>query len=219
MDERHARGRRWLRHVGSVLVGAAIVARALAAHAADGPGRIERFDLKTEAATTKVILMLSRPLAFDVHVLDGEAGKSAQRLVLDFADTTLAADVTAPKKIDDGFVRQIRTGTPSPGTARVVLDLASDVTHAIEAYETPPHVTITIAAANAGAASATTPPDATAPPPASEPEETATPHPARSPKPQAKAKVKAKATPARGAHAKSAAHPRPVPTPRAKRSK
>lgn len=200
-------GWRWLRHVGAVLGVVTIVARAIAADGADSAGRIEHIELKTETAATKVILMLSQPLPFDARVLDGEIGKSAQRLVLDFADTTLAPDVTAARKVDDGFVRQIRTGTPSPGTARVVLDLASNVTHSIEPYETPPHVTITITAGNAAAPSAA--PASEAPAPAPDAEDTATPHPARSPKP------KAKATPARGAHGpapakRAAPHPQPT---------
>lgn len=198
-----ARGRRWLRCVGAVLVWATVGAPALAA---DEPGRIERIELKTETAATKVILMLSRPLAFDVHVLDGEAGKSAERLVLDFTDTTLAAEVTAPKKVDDGFVRQIRTGTPSPGTARVVLDLASNVTHAIEAYETPPHVTVTIATASDAAMPTA---EGSAAPPAAKATADAVRRTAPTPR----------STPTRRPQGKTPPHPRPVPTQRTKRSK
>src|SRR5436853_1319210 len=81
IDERRSRPRTLV-----ALAVLALLGNAVRAGAADEPaGRIERIDLKTEAATTKVIIMLSRPLAFDVHVLDGEAArKSARRLVLDF---------------------------------------------------------------------------------------------------------------------------------------
>lgn len=127
-------------------VAAAVLATgAFGAAAADATGRIESIQLKTERDSTKVIVMLSRPLAFDVRVLDAEAQKSARRLVLDFANATLAPEVIAPIAVDDGFVRQIRTGQFTASTARVVLDLASDAKHSVEAYESPPHVTIAVA--------------------------------------------------------------------------
>lgn len=111
----------------------------------DAAGRIESIQLKTERDVTKVIVMLSRPLAFDVRVLAAEAEKSARRLVLDFANATLAPEVIPPVEVGDGFVRQIRTGQFTASTARIVLDLASDTKHSVEAYESPPHVTIAIA--------------------------------------------------------------------------
>jgi len=136
-----------LSKVGRVAVAVLGMLAIAAAAAAEPAGRIERIDLKTEAAATKVIIMLSKPLPFDVRVLDGEAArKSARRLVLDFANATLAGDVVAARKVDDGFVQQIRTGEPTAGNARVVLDLASGTTHTVEAYETPPHVTVAITA-------------------------------------------------------------------------
>lgn len=125
---------------------------------ADAAGRIERIQLKTERDATKVIIMLSRPLAFDVRVLDAEAQKSGRRLVLDFADTTLAPEVVPPLEVGDGFVRQIRTGQFTASTARIVLDLASDTKHSVEAYESPPHVTIAIGGAAQAADAVLLPP-------------------------------------------------------------
>jgi N-acetylmuramoyl-L-alanine amidase len=119
-------------------------------------GRIERIELKTESSSTKVFIMLSRPLAFHVRVLDGETvRKSARRLVLDFDDATLAPETTSPITVEDGLVRQVRTGQPTSGTARVVLDLATDAAHSVEAYETPPHVTIAL---SGGATTGDSPP-------------------------------------------------------------
>jgi hypothetical protein len=149
--------RRWLRSeavVGTrplaMLAGCAVLALLAAGGfegaTADATGRIERIQLKTERDATKVIVMLSRPLAFDVRVLDAEAQKSTRRLVLDFANATLAPEVVPPIAVEDGFVRQIRTGQFTATTARIVLDLASDTKHSVEAYESPPHVTIAIAA-------------------------------------------------------------------------
>ena len=125
----------------------ALLAVGMRAHAAaEAAGRIERIELKADGPSTKVIIMLSRPLAFDVHVLDGDATrKSARRLVLDFADTTLAPAATTPIEVTNDLLREIRTGQFNARTARIVLDLASDTTHSVDAFESPPHVTISLA--------------------------------------------------------------------------
>jgi len=146
-----------------VVLGAlALLALGAAAYAADEPtGRIERIELKTDGAATKVIIMLSRPLAFDVHVLGGDTKqKSARRLVLDFADTTLAPEVTKPIEVASDLLRQIRTGQFDARTARIVLDLASGATHSVDAFESPPHVTVALA----GGTGAGTPPTAASDP-------------------------------------------------------
>ncbi len=125
----------------------AVLTGGVATNAADeAPGRIERIDLKAGVSSTKVFIMLSRPLPFDVHVLDGEpARKSARRLVLDFENATLAPEAVTPITVEDGFLQQIRTAQFKARTARVVLDLASNTAHTVDAYETPPHVTVAIA--------------------------------------------------------------------------
>ena len=130
-----------------VLGTVALLVAGMRAHAAaEEVGRIERIELKTDGSSTKVIVMLSRPLAFDVHVLDGDAAKkSARRLVLDFANTTLAPEAAKPIEVANDLLRQIRPGQFNAKTARIVLDLASDATHSIDAFESPPHVTIALA--------------------------------------------------------------------------
>lgn len=146
----------------AVLGALTLLSVGLQAHAADDPsGRIERIELKTDDASTKVILLLSRPLAFDVKVLDGDpAKKSARRLVLDFPDTTLAPDAAKPIEVASNLLRQIRPGQFNAKTARIVLDLATDTTHSIDAFESPPHVTIALGGSTA--ALGTSPPAGTA---------------------------------------------------------
>jgi N-acetylmuramoyl-L-alanine amidase len=130
----------------------ALLAAGMRAHAADeAAGRIERIELKADGSSTKVIVMLSRPLAFDVQVLDGDAArKSARRLVLDFANTTLAPEATKPIEVANDLLRQIRPGQFNARTARIVLDLASGATHSVDAFESPPHVTIALAGTATG---------------------------------------------------------------------
>jgi N-acetylmuramoyl-L-alanine amidase len=138
--------RRWRAGALAVLGTLVVLAVGMRAHAADdAAGRIERIELKADGSSTKVIVMLSRPLAFDVHVLDGDAAKkSARRLVLDFADTTLAPDATKPIEVANDLLRQIRPGQFNAKTARIVLDLANDTAHSVDAFESPPHVTIAL---------------------------------------------------------------------------
>src|SRR6185436_14640342 len=124
---------------------------ALLAFAGDGlaaavrPGRIERVRYEADGSTTRVIVMLSRPLPFEVHVYAGDANrKSARRLVLDFSNATLGEGATAPIGVENGLLQQIRTGQFTARTARVVLDLASITKHTVEAWEDPPRVVIDI---------------------------------------------------------------------------
>ena len=117
------------------------------AQAADeAAGRIEHIELQGEGPSTKVVIALSRPREFNVQVLDGDpAKKTVRRLVLDFANTTLAPDATKPIATANALVRQIRPGQFNARTARIVLDLGSDATHSVDAVESPPQVTIALA--------------------------------------------------------------------------
>ena len=122
-----------------------VAAAADATAAAVRPGRIERVRYEARDDSTRVIIMLSRPLPFHVSVLGGEeARRSARRLVLDFEETVIAPEAAGPVRVDDGLVQQIRTGQPAPGKARIVVDLAKNAPHSVAAYETPPHVTVTL---------------------------------------------------------------------------
>lgn len=132
----------------------ALLAAGMPAHAAgEGAGQIERIQLEAGGASTTVTIVLSKPLAYDVRVLDGDAArKSARRLVLDFQNTTLAPAATTPIEVANDLVRKIRTGQFDARTARIVLDLASDTTHSVAAAESPPRVTIALAGTATGGA-------------------------------------------------------------------
>jgi hypothetical protein len=124
--------------------------------AADDTGRIERIQLAGAGPSTTVTVVLSRPLAYDVRMLDGDAAhENTRRLVLDFAEATLAPDAAKPIQVGNALVRQIRTGQFNARTARVVLELARDATHAVDASQSPPQVTIALAGPAAAGAPAT----------------------------------------------------------------
>ncbi len=110
------------------------------------PGRIERVRYEADGTSTRVIIMLSRPVPFEVRLLAGEATrKSERRVVLDFSNATIGPGAAHPIGVENGLLQQIRTGQFSARTARVVLDLASITKHTVDAYEDPPRVVIDIA--------------------------------------------------------------------------
>src|SRR5262245_26558849 len=100
----------------------ALLAVGATAHAAaDRPGRIERVRYEADGSSTRVIIMLSRPLPFEVRVLGGEsARKSQRRLVLDFSNAILAPEAATPVGVENGLLQQIRTGQFTARTARIV---------------------------------------------------------------------------------------------------
>ncbi|MEB2284036.1 MAG: hypothetical protein B6D46_01985 [Polyangiaceae bacterium UTPRO1] len=186
-----------------------VAAAADATAAAVRPGRIERVRYEARDDSTRVIIMLSRPLPFEVRVLGGDsARKSQRRVVLDFSNATLAPAATAPIGVENGFLQQVRTGQFNARTARVVLDLASITKHSVDAYESPPRVVIDIAGrpappASVAAAGAAAPGPASAPasPPTDRQAARSTP-PADQPRaPAATNKPAAEAKPADGAPA------------------
>lgn len=125
---------------------AVLVAATVADAAAARPGKIERVRYEADGSSTRVIIMLSRPVPFEVRVLAGEASrKSERRIVLDFSNATLAPGAAEPIGVENGLLQQIRTGQFTARTARVVLDLASVTKHSVDAYEDPPRVVIDIA--------------------------------------------------------------------------
>ncbi|MEO6025655.1 MAG: N-acetylmuramoyl-L-alanine amidase, partial [Candidatus Binatia bacterium] len=137
------RGRRALAGFVAMLLFSLLASTALAAAAR--PGRIERVRYEADGSSTRVIIMLSRPVPFEVHVYAGEASrKTARRVVLDFSNATLGPGASTPIGVENGLLQQIRTGQFTARTARVVLDLASISKHSIDAYEDPPRVVIDI---------------------------------------------------------------------------
>jgi N-acetylmuramoyl-L-alanine amidase len=147
---------------------ATLLIATVAEAAALRPGRVERVRYEAEGGSTRVIIMLSRPVPFEVHMYAGEATrKSARRIVIDFSNATLAAEAAKAVGVENGILQGIRTGQFTARTARVVLDLASVTKHSIDAYEDPPRVVIDIA----GTPPADAPPVVAAParPPSSAP--------------------------------------------------
>ena len=140
--------RHWRASTAAMLGALMLLTVGLRAHAADDVGRIEHIEVQGDGPSTKVVIALSRPREFKVQMLAGDPAKnSVRRLVLDFANTTLAPVAAKPIATANELVRQIRPGQFNARTARIVLDLGSDATHSVDAVESPPQVTIALAGA------------------------------------------------------------------------
>ena len=159
--------RRWELAVLGLIALLGLAGDALAV--ATKPGRIERVRYEADGTSTRVIVMLSRPVPFEVRVLAGEsARRSERRVVLDFSNATLGPGAIAPIGVENGLLQQIRTGQFTARTARVVLDLASVGKHSVTAFENPPRVVVDIAGnpADARPVAGEAPRDASKSPPA-----------------------------------------------------
>ncbi len=113
---------------------------------AAAPATVERVRYIADDHSTRVIVLLSRSVPYEVRVLPGEAARgSERRVVLDFSNAKLGAEAAAPIGIEDGLLKQIRTGQFTARTARVVLDLASVTGHHVLELDDPPRVVVDIA--------------------------------------------------------------------------
>jgi len=207
--ERH--GRR--RSVG-VLVALgmlALIAVAPRSSAADTAGRIEGVRVEGAGAAAKIVITLSRPLEYDVQVLGGDAtGKIARRLVLDFSDATLAPGATKPIDVASDVLRQVRTGQFNAKTARVVVELASEAPHTVEASASPAEVTIAFGgAATVNVGTPAAPPPETAPAPVAAPAPEPVAAPAAASEPAVETSTASKA--AAGLAEAPRSTPRPIP--------
>src|SRR6266481_1112172 len=124
----------------------------LPAPAADA-ATVERVRYVADEQSTRVVVMLSRSVPYEVTVLPGERSRgSERRVVLDFSNATLGAEAQAPIGVEDGLLKRIRTGQFTARTARVVLDLSSVTGHHVEALDDPPRIVVDIAGKPTGSA-------------------------------------------------------------------
>jgi N-acetylmuramoyl-L-alanine amidase len=130
---------------------------------AAAPARVERVRYQADDHSTRVIVLLSRSVPFEVRVLPGETSRgSERRVVLDFSNAKLGPEAAAPIGVEDGLLKQIRTGQFTARTARVVLDLASVTGHHVSQLDDPPRVVVDIAGRPEPATASAPPRDAVA---------------------------------------------------------
>jgi len=73
---------------------------------------------------TRVVIMASSPVNYKEVLLE-ETENQPRRLYIDFNKSYIEPQYRSPVPIEDGLLRQIRTGQFSPDTVRVVLDMQS----------------------------------------------------------------------------------------------
>ena len=95
---------------------------------------------------TRIVLDVSREARFTAHYLAADpASGTPPRLYVDIEQTRLDGALQEATLIDDGLLRQIRTGRPKPDTARVVLDLVSIGDYKVFPLSDPWRIVIDIA--------------------------------------------------------------------------
>ena len=112
---------------------------------AAAPAKIERVRYMAAGNAARVIVLLSRAVPYEVRILPGESARgSERRLVLDFSNASLGAGAAQPIGVEDGLLKQIRTGQFTARTARVVIDLASVTGHSVRQLDNPARVVVDI---------------------------------------------------------------------------
>lgn len=95
---------------------------------------------------TRVVLDLSAATGYTSNFLPGDAGKGIDpRLYVDVEGAEPAKGLADSTPVDDGLLKQIRTGRPDPKHTRVVLDLFSFGDYKIFSLRDPFRIVIDIA--------------------------------------------------------------------------
>lgn len=92
---------------------------------------------------TRVVIMASGPINYKEVLLE-ETKNTPRRLYIDFQKSYIEPQYRAPVPIEDGMLRQIRTGQFSPDTVRVVLDIESIDSYKIFSLPDPFRVVIDV---------------------------------------------------------------------------
>ena len=111
-----------------------------------GGGRLTAVRYWSNPGYTRIVLDISGETQFSTHYLVPDPSKGIPpRLYVDIENTDLDEALKEPTVVDDGLLRQIRTGLPQPGTVRVVLDLDSIGDYKVFPLNDPWRIVIDIA--------------------------------------------------------------------------
>lgn len=92
--------------------------------AEDVPVQVLPVKYWSTADYTRIVMQTSAPTSYTYKLLEKE-GNQPRRIYIDFATSHLPHQTNSPMRIDDGLLKQIRTGQFDTNTVRVVLDLES----------------------------------------------------------------------------------------------
>ena len=92
---------------------------------------------------TRVVIKASGPVTYQERLLEKQ-GDLPRRLYIDFQQSYIEPKYRAPVPIEDGLLKQIRTGQFTPETVRVVLDIQSISNYKIFSLPDPFRVVIDV---------------------------------------------------------------------------
>ena len=92
---------------------------------------------------TRVVVQTSGPTAYREELLE-KVGNRPRRLYIDFQNSYIEPRYRSPIPIEDGLLKQVRTGQFSPDTVRVVLDIESISDYKIFSLPDPFRVVIDV---------------------------------------------------------------------------
>ncbi len=92
---------------------------------------------------TRVVVQTSGPTAYHEQLLE-KVGNRPRRLYIDFQNSYIEPRFRSPIPIQDGLLKQVRTGQFSPDTVRVVLDIESISDYKIFSLPDPFRVVIDV---------------------------------------------------------------------------
>lgn len=111
-----------------------------------GGGSLTSIRYWSNPGYTRIVLDVSAEAVFSAHFLAADPEKQVPpRLYVDIETTSIDAAMMDPKIVDDGLLRQIRTGRPQPDRVRVVLDLDSVGDYKVFPLSDPWRIVIDIA--------------------------------------------------------------------------
>jgi N-acetylmuramoyl-L-alanine amidase len=111
-----------------------------------GGGQLTGVRYWSNPGYTRIVLDVSAETQFSTHYLVPDPKKAKHpRLYVDIEKTGLGESLKEPTVVDDGLLRQIRTGLPQSDTVRVVLDLGSVSDYKVFPLNDPWRIVIDIA--------------------------------------------------------------------------
>ncbi len=123
-----------------------VKARSPVRPAASGKATLESVRFWTNPGYTRVVLNLTGGADYTGNLLAGDAAKGREpRIYVDVKGASFGPSVAGNTKVNDGLLRQIRTGQPTPDTLRVVLDLTSFSDYKIFTLQDPERIVIDVA--------------------------------------------------------------------------
>lgn len=112
--------------IKAVVIKAAQTSKEKKSKSPAGGGHLTAVRYWSNPGYTRIVLDISSETQFSTHYLVPEPAKGTPpRLYIDIEKTELEGGLKDKTIVNDGLLRQIRTGLPQPGTVRVVLDLDS----------------------------------------------------------------------------------------------